>query len=265
MRRSTAAMFALTLALAAVNPASGQGRTRTIKGTVVDSAKHKPVSQAAIFIGRMFTGQRTGDDGTFHVTAPQGPLVVMIRRPGYIPVLTALAGDTSGTDTDMGAANMQQVKSDADRAAVQDADMKIYPELSRFYDHKARYRQGLFLAPDDLQHGGGSLFTLIRQKPNFHFICIITQRGDQDCGQEASRGRTSIMNPNPTSAEQTPCLMQVWSNGLGPQKTLDQVQLDDVLAVEAFPHPGVTPTEFMGSPCAAIMLWMKEGGTMLTR
>src|SRR6266487_475419 len=265
MRRSTAAMFAVTLALAAVNVVSAQGRTRTIKGTVVDSAKHKPVSQAAIFIGRMPTGQRTGDDGTFHVSAPQGPLVVMIRRPGYIPVLTALAGDTSAAETDMGTASMQQVKSDADRAAVQDADMKIYPELARFYDHKARFRQGLFFAPDDLLHGGGSLFTLIRQKPNFHFICVATQRGDLDCGQEASRGRTSILNPNPTSREQEPCVMHVWTNALGPQHTLDEILMEDVLAVEAFPHPGVTPPEFMGSPCAAIMLWMKEGGTVLTR
>ena len=266
MRRSTAAgmCFALILALAAVTTASAQAGTRTIKGTVVDSAKHKPVPQATISIGRMFTGQRTGDDGTFHVSAPQGPLVVMIRRPGYVPVLTAVAGDTSATETDLGTANMQPVKSDADRAAVQEADIKMYPELASFYDHKARFRQGLFLAPDDLQRGG-SLFTLIRQKPNFHFICIVTQRGDLDCGQEASRGRTSIMNPNPTSAEQTPCVMQLWSNGHGLQKTLDQVQMDEVLAVEAYPHPGVTPPEFMGSPCAAIMLWMKEGGTVLSR
>jgi hypothetical protein len=41
--------------------------------------------------------------------------------------------------------------------------------------------------------------------------------------------------------------------------------MDEVLAVEAYPHPGVTPPEFMGSPCAAIMLWMKEGGTVLSR
>jgi len=265
MRRSTAAgMFALTLALAAANAASAQGRTRTIKGTVVDSAKHKPVSQATIFIGRMSTGQRTGDDGTFRVSAPQGPLVLLIRRSGYVPVLTALVGDTSATETDMGTANMQQVKSDADRAAVQDADIKMYPELASFYDHKARFRQGLFFTPDDLQRSG-SLFTLIRQKPNFHFICIATQRGDLDCGQEASRGRTSIMNPNPTSAEQTPCVMQLWSNGHPLQKTLDQVQMDEVLAVEAFPHPGVTPPDYMGSPCAAIVLWMKEGGAMLSR
>ena len=60
-------------------------------------------------------------------------------------------------------------------------------------------------------------------------------------------------------------VMQLWSNGHGLQKTLDQVQMDEVLAVEAYPHPGVTPPEFMGSPCAAIMLWMKEGGTVLSR
>src|SRR5258706_16462395 len=80
MRRSTAAMFAVTLALAAVSAASAQGRTRKIKGTVADSAKHKPVSQAVIFIGRMPTGERTGDDWTFHVSAPPGTLVVVVPR-----------------------------------------------------------------------------------------------------------------------------------------------------------------------------------------
>jgi hypothetical protein len=36
--------------------------------------------------------------------------------------------------------------------------------------------------------------------------------------------------------------------------------MDDVLAVEAYPDQAVTPQEFKGSPCAAIMLWMKETG-----
>lgn len=264
-RSAVAVVFALILTLSAVSLAPGQGGTRTIKGLVLDASKHKPVSQAAIFVGRIATGQRSGDDGSFHFTAPPGPVVVMIRRTGYIPILVAVDADSAGTETELGAADLRQVKSDSDRAAVQNADMMIYPELRQFYDHKARFHQGVFLAPDDLQHGGGSLFTLIRQKPNFHFICIVNRRGELDCGQEANRGRTSIMNPNPTSAEQRPCVMQLWSNGLGPQKTLDEVLLDDVLAVEAYPQPGVTPPEFMGSPCAAIMLWMKEGGTMLTR
>jgi hypothetical protein len=70
------------------------------------------------------------------------------------------------------------------------------------------------------------------------------------------------MNANPTSAEQQPCLLQLWFNavGVGPQRTLDQIQMSDVLAVEAYATPGVTPPEFAGSPCAAVMLWMKPTG-----
>ena len=237
--------------------ALGQGGSRTIKGTVVDSANHNPVSQAAIYLGRTATGQRTGHDGTFRISAAVGPLVLMVRRWGYVPALVTLPEGIAGTEMDLGATSMRQLKTDPDRAAAQDADVRMYPELARFYDHKARYRQGVFLTPDDLQRVGGSLFSLIRQKPGFHFICYVTRKGERDCGQQASRGRTYIMNPNPTSAEQQPCLLELWTNALGPRRTLDEVQTDDVLAVEAYPDPGATPQEFTGSPCAAIMLWMK--------
>lgn len=267
MRSSAAGvLLAVTLILVAVNAASGQGASRTIKGTVVDSASHKPVSRAGIYLGRRPTGQRTENDGTFRVSAPEGELVLMVRRPGYIPVLITISEDTAASETDIGTTSVRQLKTDADRAAAQDADVMMYPELAQFYDHKATYRQGtVFLTPDDLARAGGSLFTLIRQKPGFRFICIVTRKGEQDCGQEAGRGRTSIMNPNPRSAEQEPCLMQVWTNTIGPHRTLDEVQMDDVLAVEAYPHPGVTPPEFTGSPCATIMLWMQENGPMMTR
>jgi len=181
----------------------------------------------------------------------------MVRRWGYVPALVTIPEGIAGTETDLGATSMRQLKTDPDRAAAQDADVRMYPELARFYDHKARYRQGVFLTPDDLQRVGGSLFTLIRQKPGFHFICYVTRKRERDCGQQASRGRTYIMNPNPTSAEQQPCLLELWTNALGPRRTLDEVQTDDVLAVEAYPDPGATPQEFTGSPCAAIMLWMK--------
>ena len=266
MRPSTAGVtLAVTMVLAALDAASGQGGSRTIKGTVVDSANHKPVSQAVISVGQTPTGQRTGDDGTFRVSAPQGALLMMVRRSGYVPALIVIPADTAATETDLGTTSIRQVKTDADRAAVQQADVTMYPELAQFYDRKARFRQGLFLTPDDLQRVGGSLFALIRQKPNFHFICFETRRGEWDCGQQASRGRTSIMNPNPTSAEQEPCELEVWTNALGPQRTLDEFQMDDVLAIEAYPHPGVTPPEFGGSPCAAVMLWMRQSGPVTAR
>jgi hypothetical protein len=259
-------MLAVPLVLAAADPAWGQGRSRTIKGTVVDSANHKPISQAVIQLGRMPTGQRTGNDGAFRVSAPETPVVLMVRRSGYIPALIAVSEGPAASETDVGTTSMRQSKTDADRAAVQDADVIVYPELAPFYERKATYRQGtVFLTPDELQRVGGSLFSLIRQKPGFRFICIRTRKGNVDCGQEASRGRTSIMNPNPRSAEQEPCLLALWTNGLEQHRTLDEVRMDEVLAVEAYPHPGVTPPEFAGSPCATIMLWMKQNGPVMAR
>ena len=59
--------------------------------------------------------------------------------------------------------------------------------------------------------------------------------------------------------------MVLWTNALGPQHTLDEFQMEDVLAVEAYPHPGITPPEFAGSPCATIMLWMKHSGPLTAR
>jgi len=257
--RSAQAFVVATLMLTAGSAAVAQRGSRTLKGTVVDSTNHKPISQAVIYAGR-WTAGRTGTDGTFRVTVDQDPTMLIARRPGYIPTLVPVLPDSTTTEKDLGTLSLRPVKTDADRAAVQDADTKMFPELAEFYAHKAQFRQGVFLSPDDLQRVGGNLFTWIRQKQGFHFICIVTRRGDVDCGQEASRGRTSITNPNPTSREQEPCLLEVWTNALGPQRTLDEFQMDDVLAVEAFPTPGVTPTEFAGSPCATIMLWMKHGG-----
>ncbi|PYP94718.1 MAG: hypothetical protein DMD38_14870 [Gemmatimonadetes bacterium] len=251
--------YTAILILAAVNGAFAQSAPRTIKGIVVDSANHKPISQAVIYVGRTTAG-RTGNDGTFRVSADPDPTVLMVRRLGYIPALVALPQDTTATEKDLGTLSLPPVKTDADRAVVQDVDTRMFPELASFYDHKARFRQGVFLTPDDLERLGGNLFGWIRQKQGFHFICIFTRRGDVDCGQEASRGRTSISNPRPTSRETEPCLLSVWTNALGPQHTLDEFQMSDVLAVEAFPTPGVTPPEFAGSPCATIMLWMKHGG-----
>ncbi len=258
-------MLATTLILTAMHAALVQGGSRTIKGTVVDSADHKPVAKAVIYLGRWSTAQRTGDDGTFHVPAPADRTLIMVRLPGYVPAVVVVAAGDSGSEMDLGTTTLLKVKTDADRAEAQNADILMYPELAQFYDHKAKFRQGLFLTPDDLQRVGGSLFTLIRQKPNFHFICYVTRRGDWDCGQQESRGRTSIMNPNPRSAEQEPCLMVVLTNAIGPQHTLDEFQMSDVLAVEAYPHPGVTPPEFTGSPCATVILWMRNGGPVTAR
>src|SRR2546422_1079639 len=175
--------YTVTLMLAAVNGVFAQSPSRTIKGTVLDSANHKPISQATIFVGRMTAG-RTGNDGTFRVSADQDPTMLMVRRPGYIPAVVALPQDTAAIEKNIGTLSLPPVKTDADRAVVQDADTRMFPELAAFYDHKARYRQGVFLSPDDLQRVGG--------KPvcNDHAVDETQRSGDGAPVERSPRHRT---------------------------------------------------------------------------
>jgi hypothetical protein len=102
---------------------------------------------------------------------------------------------------------------------------------------------------------------VIRLKPNFHFICYVNRKYEMDCGQQLGRGPTSIMRGNPSSAEMEPCPMEVWTNGGEPfRQTLDNILVDAILAAEAYPNPGVTPPLYAGSPCAALILYMKDTG-----
>jgi hypothetical protein len=103
---------------------------------------------------------------------------------------------------------------------------------------------------------------VIRQKPNFRFICYVNRRHEWDCGQQLNRGPTSVMRGNPSSAEMEPCPMEVWTNGGEPfRQTLDNILVNAILAAEAYPNPGVTPPLYAGSPCAALILYMKETGS----
>jgi hypothetical protein len=251
------AILVATAALAAARPAQAQDASRILKGVVSDSTDRKPVGQVSIYVGRISTGQRTANDGTFQVSAGERSLVLMARRPGYVPALLPVPGGTAGQATDLDTIRLRKVKTDADRAAVQAVDVRVFPELAQFYDHKARFRGGVFLTPDDMEHQHGPIASIVRQKPGFHFICVVDRKDQWDCGQQAGRGPTSIMGGNARSAEQQECDMLVWSNATDLEQPLNEILADQVLALEAYPNPGATPPNYGGSPCAAIMLYMK--------
>src|SRR3989442_5875359 len=152
-------MLATTLILTAMHAALVQGGSRTIKGTVVDSADHKPVAKAVIYLGRWSTAQRTGDEGRFRVSAPADRTLIMVRLPGYVPAVVVVAAGDSGSEMDLGTTTLLKGKTDADRAEAQNADILMYPELAQIYDHKAKIRQRLCLHPVDLHHLSGSRFS----------------------------------------------------------------------------------------------------------
>lgn len=253
---TTGAMLLCSTVLAA-GVASAQGRDRTLEGVVIDSLDHKPQAQVTIYVGRVSSGERTAKDGTFRVSGPEGPLTLMAHRPGYVPALVTVPPGTTGQATAIDTIRLRPVKTDADRAAVRAIDVRVFPELGEFYARKAKYRGGLFLTPDDMEHQRGPIARLIREKPGFHFICIVNRKKEWDCGQQAERGRTSITNANPRSAEQRECNMTVWSNATDLERPLSEIMADEVLALEAYPNPGATPPSYSGSSCATIMLYMK--------
>src|SRR2546428_14144356 len=78
-----------------------QSGSRTLKGTVVDSTNHKPISQAVIYAGRWTAGS-PGNDGTFGVTPDQDPTRLIARRPGYIPALVPVPRDSTTPEQDLG-------------------------------------------------------------------------------------------------------------------------------------------------------------------
>lgn len=257
----TDALLMVGAALLPVNPALAQGGNRTLQGVVIDSANHKPVKQAEIYVGRTSTGERTTNHGTFQVSATEGPLVLMVRRPGYVPALVMVAPGTAGHATNVDTIQIRKVKTDADRAAVQAVDVRMFPELAEFYSHKAQYHGGVFFTPDDMEHQNGPIARIIRQKPGFHFVCIVNRKNEWDCGQQSERGPTSVMGNatgrNPRSAEQQECDLDVWSNAKDLEQPLNEITADEVLAFEAYPNPGATPQTLAGGSCATIMLYVK--------
>jgi CarboxypepD_reg-like domain len=157
--------------------AKAQTKSRTITGTVLDSANHKPLSQAVIFLGRTPTGARTGNDGKFRVSADSGPQIIMIRHWGYVPALVVLR-DGWADSADAGTMGLRQVKTADDRAAVENLDVQVFPELASFYSHKSHSADLLQLIGRVVQpHAVGSLVILIREKANFQFILPVQPQG----------------------------------------------------------------------------------------
>jgi len=49
----------------------------------------------------------------------------------------------------------------------------------------------------------------------------------------------------------------VWRAGVVASTSLDEIQITDVLAMEAYASAATTPGDFAGSRCGVVVLWMK--------
>jgi hypothetical protein len=230
------------------------GQTRTVRGVVVDSASGKALAGASTYANRTPGSERTGKDGRFALTAEPLESFFVVRVPGYVPARVAWAGaDSSG---DVGTVRLRKVKEDADRFAVQTEDLRVYPQLAPFYERKAGSRQGAFLTPDDVERNGtAQLSMVIRRTAVLQSMCFVTRERTLDCGNRRDRGPTTIMN---APAQEQVCIASVWTYGGIARETIDEVRMDELIAVEGYPSAGATPREFSGNNCAVVVLWVKR-------
>jgi hypothetical protein len=184
--------------------------------------------------------------------------VLIARRSGYVPERIEVPAAENGSDIDVGTVNLRQVKNDADKATVRAFDIELHPGLAAFYDRKDKYRGGAFFTPDELERMAGSITQMVRARTGFRDICVANRQGQLDCGK-ADRGPSTIMGSGTSSFEQQKmCFVRVWTDDVGPERALDDIRIDEILAVEAYPNTNLTPREFPGSDCATIRLWMKR-------
>lgn len=242
---------------AALAPALS-GQTRTVTGLVMDSASRKPISDVLVYLDRTDTNRRTGKDGRFQIAAAPTDTLVVVRRPGYVPGRVAVS---PGADPlEVGTVYLRQVKTDADRAAVDAEDQRLHPELAAFYERKGRLPQGYFFAPDEVQRTGARQPSdLLRRTQGLRSLCVRDRQGEPDCGQQSGRGtRGTGLNAGFEASEPT-CLTAVWQDGALARIPLDDISMGEVLAVEAYANMGTTPPEFAGSRCGVVAVWTQPG------
>ncbi len=224
----------------------------TLTGTLVDTASGKPLSGAEIFFITDPSGQKSGKDGRFTVKARTAQETTLIfRKNGYVPV-RASAGD----GTDLGMLYLRPIKGDTDIVAVDAFDLLVYPTLAPFYRRKREITQAYFFTPEEVARGGRMVSDVLRRNRALGNICLKQSTGELDCGVSAKRGTTYS---DFRSGEAAPCAVVNYVDGKRSDASVDELQISEVLAIEAYPLASITPREFADGRCGAVVVWLGSG------
>lgn len=272
--RSSFAFLNCLLLVSLTAQVHGQGRT--ITGTVLDTASSRPLPVVEVYLYHTSTGERSGKDGKFRVkNAGVGDTIVMLRRGGYVPIRTSLAG-TLGNAVDLGTLYLRPVAGDTDQVAVDAFDLLVYPQLASFYRRRREIPQAYYFTRDEIERSGGRRASeVLRRNRALQNVCLKatprpsstdaspgatmyaeSQSGDVDCGETAKRGTTYS---GFRSGQTAPCGLEGYVNGRRSQLPLDDVQLKDILAIEVYPLASMTPREFGEGRCGAVVVWADGG------
>jgi len=221
----------------------------TITGTIIDSASSKPLAGALVYVGQTAPGKGTGKDGKFRVDNVGAGAVVVVRHAGHVP--KGITPPEAGGD--VGTLPLRAVKTDEDREAVDIGNKRVFPQLADFYSRRKALSAGFFFTPDDVELSGARQPSdVVRRATGLRNVCVVDRQGAADCGDPTKRGTTYS-----GFQESGPCIAVIWTGGARARGALDEMAINDVLAIEAYAQPGSTPPDFAGSRCATIVVWMK--------
>src|SRR5690349_3781727 len=89
---------AFALALVLTVPAAAAAQQRLINGRVTNAVTKDSISGASVAVLGTAVSAVTGDKGVFTLSAPSGPITLLVRMIGYKRQQVEVAGDQSSVD-----------------------------------------------------------------------------------------------------------------------------------------------------------------------
>jgi hypothetical protein len=220
-----------------------------VTGRVVDS-NGNPIPGARVYIANAGIATRTDANGNYTLTgAPDGPQVVVVRKPGFAPTRADAKFSTKASDRDRNNVNVTLLTRPqaVSLATEQSQDSSALARLG-FIDREQRYaRNAYFLTPADIQSTRAvTLSDLFRQVP-----VIVTSPGPT--GSTVLRGANGCLATYVDGVR--------WrSMFAGDLETY--VPASDVIAAEVYPPGALPPPPFNQSPsrsnCTTLALWTRS-------
>ena len=239
---------AVTLTLLLALTPAGPAWAQTVQGTVFDAESGVPISMANVallatddsIVGRHVTDK----DGRFVIRAPEaGSYWLRATRIGYAPFTT----DTFALETGQDAvAELRLRPSPTALDPIEVVVEERVPWMVRvgFYKRQAK-GFGQFRTPEDIE----------ALHPIYHADLFYGMSGVR----VLSNGSVLGSGFCPLSVVVDGLLVQ--RGGTPPSKTdpswTDLMHVNDIEAIEVYPHPGGVPVWTRSSPCGAILIWTK--------
>jgi hypothetical protein len=250
------ALLSLPLLLASALPSRAQDRqerselpvdtTATLTGTVVSAMTGGRLANARVVLVKSGFGAFTDSTGAFRIPrVPAGLDTVEVSLLGYAsaraPLLLQKGATTTATfSLSQTVLRVEELHVEVKRAAGMG-------KLAQFDEHRV-HGLGFYITPKMIeQRHAQHPSDLLRMVPGLEV-------GPYNLGHANVRVVRATLNCNPP----------IYVDGiLSPSLSIDDLNRDDIMAIEVYRGPSETPAEYEQgrNNCGAVVVWTHEGGT----